>query len=83
MVGFFRIFLHPESHKTTTTMKIKLTTEQIKDIVNDPEKAAASISVKDPWWMIALKVLKYVCELLIAAGAGYLAVSCSRAAGFY
>lgn len=65
-------------------MKVKLTTEQIKDIVNDPEKAEkAGISVKDPWWMIVLKVLKYVCELLIAAGAGYLAVSCSRAAGLY
>lgn len=65
-------------------MKVKLTSEQIKDIVNDPEKAAAAgISVKDPWWMIVLKVLKYVCELLIAAGAGYLAVSCSRAAGLY
>ena len=65
-------------------MKVKLTTDQIKDIVNDPEKAAeAGISVKDPWWMIVLKVLKYVCELLIAAGAGYLAVSCSRAAGLY
>jgi hypothetical protein len=65
-------------------MKVKLTADQIKDIVNDPEKAAAAgISVKDPWWMIVLKVLKYVCELLIAAGAGYLAVSCSRAAGLY
>lgn len=65
-------------------MKVKLTSEQIKDIVNDPEKAAAAgISVKDPWWMIVLKVLKYVCELLIAAGAGYLAVSCSRAAGIF
>lgn len=65
-------------------MKVKLTAEQIKDIVNDPEKAAAAgVSVKDPWWMIVLKVLKYVCELLIAAGAGYLAVSCSRAVGIY
>ena len=65
-------------------MKVKLTTDQIKDIVNDPEKAAeAGIRVKDPWWMIVLKVLKYVCELLIAAGAGYLAVSCSRAAGIF
>lgn len=64
--------------------KVKLTKEQIQDIVSDPEKAsAAGITVKDPWWLIALKVLKYICELLIAAGAGYLAVSCSRAAGLY
>lgn len=65
-------------------MKVKLTSEQINDIVKDPEKAAAAgISVKDPWWMIVLKVIKYVCELIIAAGAGYLAVSCSRAAGLF
>ena len=64
--------------------KVKLTKEQIQDIVSDPAKAAeAGITVKDPWWLIALKVLKYICELLIAAGAGYLAVSCSRAAGLY
>lgn len=65
-------------------MKAKLTKEQIQDIVNDPEKAAsAGITVKDPWWLIVLKVVKYICELLIAAGAGYLAVSCSRAVGIY
>ena len=64
--------------------KVKLTSEQIQSIVSDPAKAAeAGITVKDPWWLIALKVLKYICELLIAAGAGYLAVSCSRAAGLY
>ncbi len=64
--------------------KVKLTKEQIDSIVKDPEQAAAAgISVKDPWWLIALKVLKYICELLIAAGAGYLAVSCTRAAGLY
>lgn len=65
-------------------MKAKLTKEQIEDIVKDPERAAkAGITVKDPWWLIVLKVVKYICELLIAAGAGYLAVSCSRAAGLY
>ena len=64
--------------------KVKLTKDQIQYIVSDPEKAAAAgITVKDPWWLIALKVVKYICELLIAAGAGYLAVSCSRVAGLY
>lgn len=65
-------------------MKAKLTREQIEDIVKDPERAAqAGITVKDPWWLIVLKVVKYICELLIAAGAGYLAVSCTHAAGLY
>lgn len=65
-------------------MKAKLTREQIEDIIKDPERAAqAGITVKDPWWLIVLKVVKYICELLIAAGAGYLAVSCTRAAGLY
>lgn len=66
------------------TKKIKLTKEQVEEIINDPEKAAsAGIKVNDPWWMIALKVLKYLIELIIAAGAGYLAVSCSHVAGLY
>lgn len=65
-------------------MKAKLTKEQIEEIIKDPERAAAAgVTVKDPWWIVVLKVVKYICELLIAAGAGYLAVSCSRAAGLY
>lgn len=65
-------------------MKAKLTKEQIEDIIKDPAKAAeAGITVKDPWWLIVLKVIKYICELLIAAGAGYLAVSCCSVAGMY
>lgn len=60
-------------------MKIKLTKEQIQDIVNDPAKAAAAkIKVTDPWWMIVLKVIKYICEILLGAGAAFLAVSCVR-----
>lgn len=61
-------------------MKIKLTTEQIKAIVDDPEKAAqAKIKVSDPWWVIVLKVVKYICEILLAGAAGFLAVSCVNA----
>lgn len=61
-------------------MKVKLTTEQIKSIVEDPEKAAqAKIKISDPWWMIVIKVLKYICELLLAGGGAYLAVSCGKA----
>ena len=63
-------------------MKVKLTTEQIRSIVDDPEKAAAAkITVKDPWWLIVIKVLKYVCELIIAGTAGFLAASCASSIG--
>lgn len=63
-------------------MKIKLTAEQIKQIVADPEKAAmAKIKVTDPWWVIVLKVVKYICEILLAGAAGFAAVSCSNAIG--
>lgn len=63
-------------------MKVKLTTEQIRSIVDDPEKAAAAkITVKDPWWLIVVKVLKYVCELIIAGTAGFLAASCASSIG--
>ena len=63
-------------------MKVKLTTEQIKAIVDDPEKAAqAKINVSDPWWMIVVKVVKYICELILAGAAGFLAASCAHATG--
>lgn len=65
-------------------MKVKLTTEQIKSIVDNPEAAAAAgIKVTDPWWLIALKVLKYLLELIIAGAVGFLAVSCASAVGIY
>lgn len=64
--------------------KIKLTRDEIAKIVEDPEKAAtAGINHTDPWWVIVAKVLKYICELIIAGGVGFLAVSCCRAAGLY
>lgn len=57
-------------------MKVKLTPEQIQRIADDPVAAAdAKIKVTDPWWVIALKVLKYVVELILAGAGGYLAVS--------
>lgn len=55
-------------------MKVKLTNEQIKAIVNDPEKAkAAGIKVTDPWWVTVLKVIKYIIELVLAGAAGFAA----------
>ena len=63
-------------------MKVKLTTDQIKAIVDDPEKAAeAKIKVSDPWWLIVVKVVKYICELILAGAAGFLAASCAHASG--
>ena len=61
-------------------MKVKLTSEQIKAIVNDPEKAKeAGVKITDPWWVTVLKVLRYVIELVLAGAGGYLAVSCASA----
>lgn len=66
------------------TKKLKLSKEQIQEIISDPEKAASiGISVKDPWWLIVLKVLKYVLELVIAGAAGFIAVGCARGIGIY
>lgn len=59
-------------------MKVKLTQEMIDSIVNNPEAAKqAGIKISDPWWMILAKVIKYLCELIIAGGAAYIAMSCT------
>ncbi len=51
-------------------MKIKLTEEQINDIVEDPKKAReAGVNANDPWWITVLKVLAYVIGLLLAGAA--------------
>ena len=51
-------------------MKVKLTEQQIHDILEDPQKAQeAGVKVNDPWWVIVLKVIAYVLGLLLA-GAG-------------
>ena len=48
-------------------MKIKLTEEQIKSIVEDPEKAQeAGLKTNDPWWVVVLKVLSYIIGLVLA-----------------
>lgn len=56
-------------------MKIKLTQEQINDIVDDPQKAhEAGVKANDPWWVIVLKVLGYIIGLVLAGAA---TTSCS------
>lgn len=57
-------------------MKVKLTPEQIQRIADDPVAAAnAKIKITDPWWVIVLKVIRYVVELLLAGAGGYIAIS--------
>ena len=56
-------------------MKIKLTQEQINDIVDDPQKAHEDgVKANDPWWVIVLKVLGYIIGLVLAGAA---TTSCS------
>ena len=63
-------------------MKIKLSKKQIESILADPDKAQeAGVKSNDPWWIIVLKVVKYLCEILLAGGAAFLAVSCAKAVG--
>lgn len=56
-------------------MKIKLTKQQIENIVADPEKAQeAGVKTNDPWWVIVLKVLAYLIGLLLG---GAVTTSCA------
>lgn len=51
-------------------MKIKLTKQQIEEILADPKKAQEmGIKTTDPWWVIVLKVLAYLIGLLLAGAA--------------
>lgn len=59
-------------------MKVKLTKQQIQEIIADPEKAQEiGIKTTDPWWVIVLKVLAYLIGLLLAGAA---TTSCAAAA---
>ena len=56
-------------------MKIKLSQEQIENIVNDPVKAQqAGLRVNDPWWIVVLKVIAYIIGLLLG---GVVTTSCA------
>lgn len=59
------VYLHRQILKEK--MKVKLTKQQIDSILADPEQAAnAKVKVSDPWWVIVLKIVAYVCGLLLA-----------------
>ena len=48
-------------------MKVKLTKQQIEEIIADPKKAQEiGIKTNDPWWVIVLKVITYLIGLLLA-----------------
>ena len=56
-------------------MKIKLSKQQIDDILENPEKAQeAGVKTNDPWWTIVLKVVAYVIGLILA---GAVTTSCA------
>ena len=56
-------------------MKIKLSQEQIENIVNDPVKAKeAGLKINDPWWVVVLKVITYAIGLLLG---GVATTSCA------
>ncbi len=56
-------------------MKIKLSQEQIENIIANPEKAQeAGIKTSDPWWVIVLKVIAYLIGLLLG---GTITTSCA------
>ena len=58
-------------------MKIKLTKQQIEEIISDPEKAQEiGIKTNDPWWVIVLKVIAYIIGLILA---GAVTTSCAAA----
>ena len=56
-------------------MKIKLSKQQIENIVADPEKAQeAGVKTNDPWWVIVLKVIAYIIGLVLG---GAVTTSCA------
>ncbi len=62
-------------------MKIKLSKQQIEEILADPQKVQeAGIKTTDPWWVIILKVVVYIIGLLLGGAA---TTSCATAAVTY
>lgn len=56
-------------------MKIKLSKEQIEEIIANPEKAQEiGVKTTDPWWVIVLKVIAYLIGLILA---GAVTTSCA------
>ena len=62
-------------------MKIKLSKQQIEEILADPQKVQqAGIKTTDPWWVIVLKVVAYIIGLILG---GVVTTSSATAAVTY
>ena len=62
-------------------MKIKLSKQQIEEILADPQKVQeAGIKTTDPWWVIVLKVVAYIIGLILG---GVVATGSATAAVTY
>lgn len=62
-------------------MKVKLTKQQINDILSDPAKVEqAGIKITDPWWVIVLKVIAYTIGLILG---GAVTTSCAHIIGMF
>lgn len=60
-------------------MKIKVTKEILDQVLSDPDAVLKSgIKMKDPWWVILLKVIAYAIGLVLG---GAITTSCAQAAG--
>lgn len=62
-------------------MKIRLTKEQVEEILVNPEMAQeVGVKTSDPWWVNVLKVLAYLIGLLLAEAAS---TSCASAMALF
>lgn len=60
-------------------MKVKVTQELIDKILNNPDECQkAGVSLKDPWWIILLKVVAYAIGLILG---GAVTASCASVGG--
>lgn len=60
-------------------MKVKVTQELINKILASPEDCKkAGVELKDPWWVILLKVIAYAIGLILG---GAITTSCANAGG--
>lgn len=67
------------SNVSLSTMKVKLSREQIEKIIENPALAeAVGVKANDPWWVIALKVAAYLIGLILA---GVATTSCATMVG--
>lgn len=63
--------------KKFQAMKVKLPLSAIKAIISDPEGAETKkFQIKDPWWVILLKVIAYAIGLILAG----ITTSCTASA---